>query len=298
MAQAELHLHLEGSIDPDTIQLLDPGLTREEIEARYEFEDFAGFIACFRWIAQRLRGPEDYALITRRLLERLEREDILYAEITLSAGVVLWKKQDLAAIWDAIRDESDRSPVEVFWNLDSIRQFGPDLAMEVAEFAAKRVGEGVISIGIGGDEIAGPAEWFREVYRFAKDHGLRLTAHAGETAGPESIWAALAIGAERIGHGIRAVDDPSLMTHLRDRQIPCEVSIVSNVRTGAVRSLEEHPIRRLFDAGVPIVLNTDDPAIFGTTLAGEFGVARKHFDFTDEELATIAANAWKFRFAR
>src|ERR1700730_9023011 len=298
MAQAELHLHLEGSIDPDTIELLDPGLTREEIEASYEFEDFAGFIACFRWIAQRLRGPEDYALVTRRLLERLEREDILYAEITLSAGVVLWKKHDLAAIWDAIRDESSRSPVEVFWNFDSIRQFGPDLAMEVAEFAATRVGEGVISIGIGGDEIAGPAKWFRDVYRFAKDSGLRLTAHAGETAGPESIWAALEIGAERIGHGIRAVDDPSLMAYLRGRQIPCEVSIVSNVRTGAVRSLDEHPIRRLFDAGVPVVLNTDDPAIFGTTLAGEFALARERFGFTDEELATVAENAWKFRFAQ
>jgi aminodeoxyfutalosine deaminase len=296
MAHAELHLHLEGSIEPETIQLLDPALTLEEIQARYEFDDFPGFIASFRWTAQRLRGPEDYALIARHLLQRLERQDILYAEITLAAGVVLWKEQDLAATWDAVRAESDRSPVDVFWNLDSIRQFGPELAMRVAEFAAAHVEEGAISIGIGGDEAAGPAHWFHDVYRFAKDRGLRLVAHAGETAGPESIWAALAIGAERIGHGIRAVDDPALMAHLRDRRIPCEVSIVSNVRTGAVSSLAEHPIRRLFDAGIPIVLGTDDPAIFHTTLAGEFALARDRFGFTDSELATIAENAWQFRF--
>jgi aminodeoxyfutalosine deaminase len=296
MAHAELHLHLEGSIEPETLRLLDPDLTAQEIQARYEFHDFPGFISCFRWTAQRLRGPDDYALITRHLLERLQRENILYAEITLAAGVVLWKQQDLAAIWDAVRAESDRSPVDVFWNLDSIRQFGPELAMHVAEFAAAHVEEGAISLGIGGDEVAGPAHWFREVYGFAKDRGLRLVAHAGETAGPESIWAALEIGAERIGHGISAVDDPALLAHLRDRQIPCEVSIVSNVRTGAVRSLAEHPLRRLFDAGVPIVLSTDDPAIFGTSLAREFALAREHFGFTDSELAIIAENAWQFRF--
>ncbi len=298
MAHAELHLHLEGSIQPETIQLLDPSLPAAEIAERFRFEDFPGFIACFRWIAQRLRGPEDYALVTRRLLESLHRENILYAEITLAAGVVIWKQQDLAAIWQAICAETTHSPVEVHWNLDSIRQFGPDLAAQVAEFAAAHQHEGAISLGIGGDEVAGPAHWFADVYRIARAAGLRLTAHAGETAGPDSIWAALEIGAERIGHGIHAVDDPVLLAHLRDHRIPCEVSIVSNVRTGAVRSLAEHPIRRMYDAGVPLVLNTDDPAIFQTTLAREFALARDVFGFGDSDLAILAENAWKFRFTQ
>ncbi len=296
MAHAELHLHLEGSIEPETIQEIEPSLSSEEIDAHYQFSDFAGFIACFRWIAQRLRGPADYALATRALLGRLRDQDILYAEITLSAGVVLWKQQELPAIWEAVRAESARSSVDVYWNLDSVRQFGPDLAVRVAEFAAAHVQQGVISIGIGGDELAGPAHWFSDVYKFAKMHGLRLTAHAGETAGPESIWAALAIGAERIGHGIRAVDDPVLLKHLRDAQIPCEVSIVSNVRTGAVARMKDHPIRRMFDAGVPLVLNTDDPAIFDTTLANEFRLARTLFGFSENDIAKLQENAWRYRF--
>lgn len=296
MARSELHLHLEGSIDPATVQVLDPELTLAEIEEHFVFSDFAGFLGSFKWIAQRLRTPEDYGLITTRLLARLEAEGVRYVELTLAAGVVIWKKQDLGGIYQAVRTAAQASAVEVHWNLDSIRQFGPELAMQVVEFAAGQRENGVISIGIGGDEVGGPARWFEEVYRAAREKGLRLTAHAGETAGPESVWAALEIGAERIGHGIRAIDDPLLVAHLRDRQIPLEVCITSNVMTGAVASLEAHPVRRLFDAGVPITLNTDDPGIFRTTLTREFEIARQHFGFTEDELKTVRRNADRFRF--
>ena len=293
MSLAELHLHLEGAIEPDTLCLLDPSVTREQVEEAYSFKDFAGFLQAFKWVAQRLRSPEDYALVTEALCKRLAGEGIGYAEITLAAGVVIWKKQDLEAIFVAVRAAAAASEVEVQWNLDSIRQFGPDLAMQVAEFAA---GNGAVSIGIGGDEVGGPAEWFGEVYQFAKSRGLRLTAHAGETAGPASIWAALEIGAERIGHGIRAIDDPVLVRHLAERQIPLEVCVTSNVCTGAVGRLSEHPLRRLYDAGVPITLSTDDPAIFRTTLAREFQVAQEQFGFSESELDGIRENAWRFRF--
>jgi adenosine deaminase/aminodeoxyfutalosine deaminase len=296
MARSELHLHLEGSIDPATVQVLDPELTLAEIEEHFVFSDFAGFLGSFKWIAQRLRTPEDYGLITTRLLARLEAEGVRYVELTLAAGVVIWKKQDLGEIYQAVRTAAQASAVEVHWNLDSIRQFGPELAMQVVEFAAGQRENGVISIGIGGDELGGPARWFEEVYRAAREKGMRLTAHAGETAGPESVWAALEIGAERIGHGIRAIDDPLLVAHLRDRQIPLEVCITSNVMTGAVASLEAHPVRRLFDAGVPITLNTDDPGIFRTTLTREFEIARQHFGFTEDELETVRRNADRFRF--
>jgi adenosine deaminase/aminodeoxyfutalosine deaminase len=300
MALTELHVHLEGTVDRETLALLDPGVPREVIDAVWSFTDFGGFLECFKFIAQRLRGPRDYALITRRMMESLARQGITYAEVTLGAGVVLWRGFDFHSVWLAIREaqrEASRQwPVEVWWNLDAIRQFGPDHVMEVARLAARYAGDGAVSFGIGGDEIGGPALAFRDAFSYAKDAGLRLTAHAGETAGPESIYAALAIGAERIGHGTRAVDDPDLMRRLREEQIPLEVCITSNVKTGAVASLEAHPVRRLFDAGVPITLSTDDPGVFETDLAREFALARNVFGFSDTELAEVVREADRFRF--
>ena len=301
MALSELHLHLEGTVDRETALTLDPCISRETVNDVWSFTDFAGFLECFKFIAQRLRGPKDYALITRHMMKRLAQQGIAYAEVTLGAGVVLWRGFDFASVWRAVREaqrEAEKEwPVEVRWNLDAIRQFGPDHAMEVARIAANYVDDGVISFGIGGDELRGPALELRDAYRYAKDAGLRLTAHAGETDGPQSIKDALAIGAERIGHGIRAVDDLDLMRRLREEQIALEVCITSNVKTGAVPSLGAHPVRRLFDAGVPITLNTDDPGVFETDLAQEFGLARDVFGFSETEIAAIAAAADTFRFA-
>ena len=294
--KAELHLHLEGSVEPETMQELDPGLSLEAIRAMYHFTDFQGFLHTFKWVVERLRAPEDYARITRALLARLGPQTVQYAEITLSAGVVLWKGQEFAPVYAAVRRAAGEFPIEVHWVLDAVRQFGPEHAMRVAELAAERVNDGVVAFGIGGDEERGPAEWFGEVYRFAKSVGLRLTAHAGETTGPSSIWGALAIGAERIGHGIRAVEDPDLMRHLRDRRIPLEVCITSNVATGAVESFDAHPVRRLYDAGVPITLNTDDPGIFATTLSGEYELAAQQFGFSEPELRGISENAFQYGF--
>ncbi|HWE51971.1 MAG TPA: adenosine deaminase [Bryobacteraceae bacterium] len=298
----ELHLHLEGTVDRKTVRMLDPALTAEAVDAVWSFSDFAGFISCFKFVAQRLRGPEDYALVTRRMMEALAAQGVTYAEVTLAAGVVLWRGFDFDAVWRAVRESQREAfakwPVEIWWNLDAIRQFGPDHVMEVARLASKYAGDGAISFGIGGDEIAGPALQFRDAYRYAKDAGLHLTAHAGETDGPESIRGALEIGAERIGHGIRAVDDADLMRRLREERIPLEVCITSNVCTGAVASLDVHPVRRLFDAGVPITLNTDDPGIFECDLAGERRIARERFGFSDAELEAIEETASKVRFVR
>ncbi len=192
--------------------------------------------------------------------------------------------------------EAERAKPEIRWILDAVRHFGAEAAKPVFDLAAERLDDGVVAIGIGGAEEKGPAIWFRDLYKEARDRGLRLTAHAGETVGPESIWSAIEIGAERIGHGIRAIDDPKLMQVLREKNIPLEVCISSNVRTGAVGSLEEHPVKKLFDAGVPIILNTDDPALFGCTLLGEFQLAKEKFGFTAQELRTLAAGALRFSF--
>jgi adenosine deaminase/aminodeoxyfutalosine deaminase len=158
--------------------------------------------------------------------------------------------------------------------------------------------QGVVAYGIGGSEERGPAAWFTEVFAFAKRSGLRLTAHAGESMGPESVWAALELGAERIGHGIRSIEDPKLVEHLRERDIPLEICITSNLVTGVVKRLEEHPVRRLYDAGVPIILNTDDPAMFRCSLTEEYRLAARAFGFTEPELRGIAENGFRYAFGK
>ena len=292
--KAELHVHLEGSIEPETLLEIHPGLDRQEIESNLTCRTFEEFLRGYIWVTGKLQKPEHYALATRHLLERLAAQEVTYAEITLSAGVVLWKQQDLAAVYEAVSRESQRSRVRTFWILDAIRHFGAEHGMQVAQFAVARRDQGVIAYGIGGDEVRGPAQWFRDVFAFARDGGLHLVCHAGETAGPESIWAALEIGAERIGHGISAIRDPELLARLRASNIPLEISITSNVCTGVVPSLAEHPVGKLYEAGVPIVLNTDDPAFFHTSLDREYELGKSLFGLPVEELA---AASFRYAFA-
>jgi aminodeoxyfutalosine deaminase len=296
LPKAELHLHLEGSVTPETMRELAPDLSPEEIRSIYQFADFPGFLQAFTRVVQRLQSPEDYALVTRRMAQSLKRQNVRYAEVIFSAGVVFWKKQDFDPVFAAVRAAAAETGVRSRWILDAIRHFGAEHVRQVAELAVEYAGDGVVGFGIGGDEARGPAAWFGEIYRFVRQRGLRLTAHAGEAVGPESVWAALEIGAERIGHGIRSIEDPVLVRHLADHAIPLEICITSNVLTRVVESLKEHPVRKLYDAGVPITLNTDDPGIFQTTLSAEYELAAREFGFTRTELQTVAANAFRCAF--
>src|SRR3954453_10412856 len=174
LPKAELHLHLEGSVEPETLHELDPAAPLEEFRHLYEDEDFDAFLRAFAAVGKRLRTPADYGLITRRLLERLAAQNVRYAEIIIAAGVVLWKQQEFGPIFDAIVEAAAESPVETRWIFDAVRQFGVDPAMQVAEWAAARQNRGVVALGIGGSEARGPAEWFTDVFAFARREGLHL----------------------------------------------------------------------------------------------------------------------------
>jgi aminodeoxyfutalosine deaminase len=308
LPKAELHLHLEGTVTPETLVALserhpEGRLTLEQARALYHYVDFSGFLMAFKAITERLLTPEDYELIAWRMAESLAAQGVVHAEVYVSVGVVYyWRRiefEPLFAGMERARLRAERElSISVLWIFDAVRHFGVEEAARVFRKAAEMRNEypSIIGIGIGGDERRTGAEPFRELYAAARDAGLRLTAHAGETVGPESIWGALNIGAERIGHGLSAQFDAELMDVLVERQIPVEICVTSNVRTGSCLSLAEHPVRRYFDSGLMITLNSDDPTLFGSDLLGEYGIAEREFQFTQEQLRELAANSIEASF--
>ncbi|MFY9978772.1 MAG: adenosine deaminase [Candidatus Sulfotelmatobacter sp.] len=304
LPKAELHLHLEGAIEPATLLELrtrrGESVTQAEIDALYRYDDFAGFLLAFKNITEHLRTPDDYELITYRLMERLKQENVLHAEVYVSAGVNLWRKQDFSAIFEGLDRGRLRGArdfgISLLWLFDSVRQFGAEAAQKVFELAVQYHDRGVVGVGIGGDEQKGPPEVFRDAYSWAADHGMRLTAHAGENGPPESVWGALNLRAERIGHGLTAFHDPDLVEELAQRQVPVEICLTSNLRTGLCPNLNEHPAKSYFDHGVMITLNSDDPAMFGTSLSREYQIAQQTFAFTDEHLRELARNSFEASF--
>lgn len=322
LPKAELHLHLEGSVEPATLAELsrrhntpfpvgnnrygvnpDSGrvLTEAEAGAIYEYRDFTGFLMAFKAVTERLRTPDDYDLITYKLMERLAAENVVHAEVYVSVGVIHWRGQDFGPLFEGmergrVRGEKDFG-VSLLWIFDAVRHFGAEAAEKVVNEAIARRERHVIGFGIGGDERRAAPELFREVYARARDHGLRRTVHAGETVGPASIAGALdALGAERIGHALTAWQDNELIARLAATQVPLEICLSSNVRTGCCSRPEQHPLKTYVDRSLLVTLNTDDPAMFGTTLAREYQLAQELFGLKDEQLRLLAANSFRASF--
>ncbi|HVO63283.1 MAG TPA: adenosine deaminase [Terriglobales bacterium] len=305
LPKAELHLHLEGSIEPPTLVELQTrhGISHAsltEAERLYSFQDFTGFLMAFKALTELLRTPEDYELITYRLMQRLKTENVLHAEVYVSVGVCLWRKQNFDDIFEGLERGRERGErdfgISLLWIFDAVRHFGAEAAQRVAELAVRYRDRNVVGFGIGGDERRAAPELFRHVYAYSAEHGLRLTAHAGETAGPESIWGALNVNVERIGHGLTAIQDPELVEELSQRQIPIEICLTSNLRTGCCLKIADHPLRQYFDHGLMLMLNTDDPAMFRTSLAHEYALAQEEFGFTNEHLRELARNSFEASF--
>lgn len=304
LPKAELHLHLEGSVDPATLLEMrerhGESSTLDEIEQLYRYQDFTGFLMAFKAVTEDLQTAEDYELITYRLLEKLKAQSVLHAEVYVSVGVCLRRKLDFEALFAGLergRIGGQRDfGVSLLWIFDAVRQFGEAEARAVAERAVAHKSDAVIGFGIGGDERQAGPEQFRGVYEYAAENGLRLTAHAGETAGPESVWGALNLKAERIGHGRTAGEDAELVEELSARQVPIEICLSSNVCTGCCERVADHPVRRYFDQGLMLTLNTDDPAMFHTSLNQEYQLAQDAFGFTDEHLRELARNSFEASF--
>jgi aminodeoxyfutalosine deaminase len=284
--KAELHIHLEGTLEPPTVVALaarhGAAIEPAAVISRYATRDFAAFLDAYKWVTSYLRDPEDYALAVRHMAEQLLAQGVVYAEVTLSVGVMLLRRQDVVANFRAIREAAasfEPRGLRLQWIFDAVRQFGAAAAMEVARHAARLRRQGVVAFGMGGDELALPAAEFRAVYDFAAASGLHRLVHAGEVGGPASVRDAVELlGAERIGHGIAASGDHRLLLLLAERSIPLEICPTSNLRTGALArlignssaSLADHPLPRLHRLGVPLSVSTDDPAMFETRLNREY----------------------------
>jgi aminodeoxyfutalosine deaminase len=311
LPKAELHLHLEGTITPTTLVELSARhdaqpFTLAEAEALYRFTDFTEFINAFKAVTRRLVSPEDYELAAWRMIEALAAQGVVHAEVYISVGVVyLWRNHD-PACFEPIFEGLERARVRgqrelglsLYWIFDAVRHFTVDEAERVFRKAAelRATYPSIIGIGLGGDERVARSEPFRQLYARAGRAGLRLTNHAGETTGPEAIWEALSIGSERIGHALSAIADPGLIQELKARRAPLELNPTSNVRTGVCASFAAHPLRRYFDAGLLVTLNSDDPAFFGSDVANEFLLAHTEQGFTRDELRELAANSIRASF--
>jgi len=276
--KVELHLHLEGAIPHEALWQLvqrnggdDAPQSLQALQARYQYRDFGHFIDTWMWQVDFLRSYDDFTFIVEAVARDLRAQNIRYVEAFYSPADSARHGLAIPELTAAIRRGLDKvDGIQVALVADLIRDLGPERGMRQLDALAEVRDQGVVGIGIGGSEQSYPPEPFAPVYERARHLGFHTSAHAGEAAGPASIWGALdALRAERIGHGTRAEQDPSLMERLAAQQVPLEMCPISNLRTGVVSSLAEHPVGRYVERGLNVTINSDDPSMFGNSLAQE-----------------------------
>ena len=279
----ELHVHLEGAVRPETLLEIArrngyelPVDSAEGVRALYEYRDFGHFIEVFMLTSGALERSDDFRQIVVEYAEEAHRHGAVYLEAIFSLG--LWRGLDSDVVFSGVCDGADeareRYGIEIRLTPDIARVYSLDEALQVVRYAIKYRNRGVVGVGLGGPEAEYPPEPYAPAFELARSEGLASVPHAGEHAGASSIRGALdALGARRIRHGIRAIDEPELVQELADRRVVLDVCPISNVRTGAVRSLSSHPLPQLLAAGVVCSLSTDDPAMFATDLSIEYAAA-------------------------
>lgn len=308
MPKVELHIHLEGSILPQTFLDLAqrnevdiPATDRAGVEQLFHYQSFGEFLSVFMTLTRTIVRPEDFEQLAYEMGLMLSAQHILYAEVMISPmqhllnGINLYKS--IRAVWNGFERARCETGILLRIALDYGRQYGTSYAWYVLEVAREMRDCGVVAWSIGGNEIHHPPEPFAEVFAAARGSGLHVMAHAGEVEGPDSVWGAVhALQSERLGHGIRSIDDPELVVYLRDHRVVLDISPSSNILTGAAASWEQHPLRRLYDAGVLVTINSDDPTFFCTTLTEEYRRVTQHFGFTVDELCVLVLNSAQAAF--
>ena len=308
LPKADLHVHLVGSAAPETVAILaerhpSAGVPASVPELRdyYAFRDFPHFLEVYTAVSRLITDPEDLTLLVEGLAASMASEGTLYAEVTvtpvahLQAGI---RPAELAQALDVGAAKARASGIELAWVYDISTGDGPEGATLTLDAALNHPPAGLVGFGLGGPEAGIRRADFGEAFAAARAAGLHSVPHAGESVGPAEIWAAIDhLAAERIGHGISAADDHALLARLRDERITLEVCPSSNVATGVVATLGEHPLPVLLGAGVPVVLGSDDPPMFGTTLLNEYRVARDHLGLDAPALRALAAASFTSSFA-
>jgi aminodeoxyfutalosine deaminase len=319
MPKAELHIHLEGAIRPETLLELAgrhgrtdvlPSRNVEMLRRWFAFTDFNHFLEIYLVIQDLLRSAEDFALVAYECGADMAAQNILYREVTFTPythtnfqnkGVTI--DAILAGLEAGRQRAKAEFGVEMRWIFDiprgtafpdrDGRRYEPDPAERTLEFALAGRDIGVIGLGLGGSEVNAPPEPFAHAFAKAKAAGLLSLPHAGEVEGPQSVWGAVeALQADRIGHGVRSIEDPHLLVVLKERQIPLEVNVISNVCLHVYRRAAEHPLPHLDRAGLLITINSDDPPLFNTTLTDEYQLLAQEFGYSRADLKRIARNAF------
>ncbi len=324
---AELHVHLRGAMpaayfarllerispaealrtaparhleffrrNPHLQPLLEPEASAEAAGRLFGFRDLPGFLASYLLSGYFVRTPEDFGGLVQAVADELAGQGLRYAEVIVSVPEYRMHGIALEPIIEALSESSRRRDIRLRWIVDLVRNLGHEAGLRILKDLLARPPDGWVGITIGGAEADFPPKPFAHCYELARANGLKLSAHAGEAAGPDSIWDAVReLRVDRIGHGVRAAEDPELLDYLAEKGIPLEVCPTSNIKTGVFASFAEHSLPRLVEAGVAVTLNTDDPTFFGTTLAGEFDAARS-MGLSEAVLDRALANARRFAF--